>query len=159
QRFGRARDQKTTGVLHVLGGESLANVAGGDPERGHAIEIDLDTDGALPTTTDLHLADAVDGFQALANGVVRVLVELLQGAIGLQRNPQHGAGAGLDLGHYRRVGIVGQLAQNLVDLGLHLVESDVDVLVELEGDDHVRYARRRARLDVVDARRAVDRTF
>src|SRR5699024_4071483 len=141
ERFGRARDQKAAGEMHMLGGECLANIAGGHAQSGHAIEIDLDANRARAASADLILADAVDRLQTLENGVVGVLVELLQSAIALERNPQYGAGASFDLGHHRLVGVVGELAQYLVDLGLNLVEGNVDVLVKLEGDNHVRHAR------------------
>jgi hypothetical protein len=51
-----------------------------------------------------------------------------------------------------RIDVLGQAAQHLVDLGLHLVEGDVDVLFQAEGDVDHRDAGRRGGLDVLDAR-------
>ena len=65
---------------------------------------------------------------------------LLLRAVALQGQPHDRLGVGFDLGDDRRVGVLGQAAQHLVDLGLDLVEGDVDLLFEVEGDGDDRNA-------------------
>jgi hypothetical protein len=75
---------------------------------GHAVGQQVDADGAVAAPAEAHLADAVDGLQALLDHVDGVLVELLLGAVALQRQPHDRLGVGLDLGDHRRVDILGQ---------------------------------------------------
>jgi hypothetical protein len=155
QRLGGLADDEAAGELDVLLGEGLGDVLRRDAVGRHARRQQVHADGAVAPPAEAHLADAVDGLQPLLDDVGGVLVELLLGAVALQRQPHHRLGVGLDLGHHRRVGVLGQAAQHLVDLGLHLVEGDVDVLLQREGDVHLRDARRGGGLDVLDARHGV----
>jgi hypothetical protein len=125
----------------------------------HAVWQQIDPDGAVAASAEAHLTDAVDGFEAFLEDVDGVLVELLLGAVALQGQPHDGLGVGLDLGDDRRVHVLGQAAQHLIDLGLDLVEGHVHLLFEGEGDVHRRDAGRRGGLHVLDARHAVDRRF
>ena len=139
--------------------KAIADVLRGDVERGHSRRQQVDPDGAVAAPAEAYFADAVDGFQAFLDDVERILVELLLGAVALQRQPHDRHGVGLHLGDDGRVGVLGQAAQHLVDLGLHLVEGDVDFLVQAEGDVDDRDAGRGGGLDVLDAGHAVDRRF
>ena len=86
-----------------------------------------------------------------------VLVELLLGAVALQRQPHHRLGVGLDLGHHRRVHVPGQPRSTWIDLGLDLVEGHVHLLLEGEGDVDRRHPGDEGGLHVLDARHAVHR--
>ena len=138
----RAAHQETARHLHVLGTEGVADVLGRDTERGHPLRVHVDPDRPSTLAADVDLADAVDGLEPFLDHLSRVLVQLLRGAVALQRKPHHGRCADLDLEHDGRVGIVRQLPQHLVDLRLHLGECDVDVLRQLEGQHYVRDAGR-----------------
>ena len=65
QAFGGAAHHEAAGQLHVLAGEGLADVLGGDLVGGHAVGQQVDPDGAVAPAAQAHLADAVDGLEAL----------------------------------------------------------------------------------------------
>ena len=159
QVFGLLPHQEAAGELDMLVGKGGVDILRGDLERGHSRRQQIDPDGAVAPSAQAHFAHAVDGFQALLDDVEGVLVELLLGAVAVQRQPHDRHGVGLDLGDDGRVGVLGQTAQHLVDLGLHLVEGDIDFLVQAEGDVDHRHAGRGGGLDVFDAGHAVDRGF
>jgi hypothetical protein len=159
QVLGGLADDEAAGQLHVLGGEGVGDVLRRDRQRRHALGQQVDADGAVAAAAEAHLADAVDGLQLFLDHVERVLVELLLGAVALQRHPEHRRGVGLDLGDDGRIDVLGQAAQHLANLGLHLVEGDIDVLLQAEGDVDHRDAGRGRGLDVLDAGHAVDRTL
>jgi hypothetical protein len=159
QVLGLPADQKAARQLQVFVGERGGDVLRRHAERRGALEIHVDPDGALLHAAELHLAHAVDGLEPLLEHRAGVGVELRVGAIAFQRQPHDGLRARFELGHHWRVGVVRQALDGLADLGLHLVEGDVDVLAELEDHHDQRHARQRLRLDALDARRAVDRAF
>ena len=159
ERFGGLADDEAAGELDMLLGEGLVDVLRCDAVRRHACRQEIHADGAVAPPAQANLADAVDGLQPLLDGIERVLVELLLGAVALQGQPHDRLRVGFHLGHHRRVGILRQAAQDLVELGLHLVEGDVDVLFEREGDVDLRDARRGGGLDVLDARHRVGGGF
>ena len=159
QVLGRAADDESARDLQVLAGERVLNVLRRDAERRHAGGQQVHADGAVAPAADAYFADAVDRLELLLDDVDRVLVQLLLGAIARDRHPEDRRGVGLDLRDYRRVGVLRQAAQHLVHLRLHLVERDVDALVEVESDVDLRHAGRGRRLDVLDARHAVHRAL
>jgi hypothetical protein len=132
--FGGFADDEAARHLHVFVGERRRDVLRRYGQRGHAIRQQIDADGAIAAAAEADLADTVDGLELLLDDVEGVLVHLLLGAIALQGHPEDRRGVCLHLGHHRRIGALGQAAQHLVHLGLHLVEGNVDVLLEAEGD-------------------------
>ena len=159
QVFPPPGGEEAAGHHEVLVAQCLQHFGRGHVEGRHAVGIQFDPHRAFASAADAYLADPVDGFQGFLDGIDGVGVELLEGAVPLQGEPHDRLGAELDLGNHRRIGLVGQLAQHLIDLGLNLVESDVDGFVEVEGDHHIGSAGRRGRLDVFDASDAIDRVF
>ena len=61
--------------------------------------------------------------------------------------------------HDRRVGGLGQVADDRIDLGPHFLRGDVGVLRQVEGDGDARLAFGRRRPQLVDAGDGVDRRF
>ena len=107
--------------------------------------VDLpDSESFFTTTISLYVAP-------------RVVLTSFLGSLNLLSFTENGLGVGLDLGHHRRVGVLGHAPQHLVHLGLHLVEGDVDALVEVEGDGDDGHPGRGGGLDVLDPGHAVDR--
>ena len=65
QVLAGAADQEAARQPHVLAPERVLHVLHGEAEGGHAVELELDADGALALAADAHLAHAVDRFEAL----------------------------------------------------------------------------------------------
>jgi len=90
QVFGLTADQETTRQLQMLVGQCGGDVLRRDAQRRGALQVDIDADGALLHAAQLHLAHAIDGFQALLEHRAGVGRQLRVGPVALQRQPHDG---------------------------------------------------------------------
>ncbi len=151
--------EKSARQRDMFAHEGVAHLEGREIEGVQAFIIEPDADGALDLSADEHVTDTADGLEPRLDDLLGVGVELLHGAVALQRQPDDGRGAHLDLAHHRRVGIVRQPLDHRVHLGLDLLVGDIEVLVEIKLDADHRCAQRRTRHDRLDPGHLAARLF
>ena len=114
----------------------------------------------LRPPSELHLADAGDVLDAAGGRCLSATsVTSRIGLVGVERDVEDRRGVGVDLGDDRRVDVLGKMRKHAVHVVAHLLRGDVDVLVEDEGDEHLRHALAGDRAELVDAADGVDRLF
>ncbi len=144
--------------IDVVGADLLVDRRGGDAEREQLLRIERDADLAVDAAEALHLADAVDALQVARDRVVDEPGELLDrhagrgGRVGDDRQAFD-----VDAADDRLVDGARQVAADLGDLVLHVVERAVDVdRADVELHDRRRRAVGDGRDDVPDAVEAGD---
>ena len=145
--------------IDVVGPHLLVDRRGGDAERQQLLRIERDADFSVDAAEALHFADAVDALQVARHRVVDKPRQLLdrqargRGGVGDDRQPLD-----VDSADDRLVDRTRQVAADLGDLVLHVVERPVDVdRADAELDDGGGGAVRDRRDDVPDAVEARDR--
>ena len=153
QAFGFFTHHKTTGHLHMLFGKGLVDVLRSNRQRRHPCGQQFNADSSVSSATQANLTHPIDRLQPLLQHVDRVLVQLLLCSIPLNGQPDNRLGIGFHFGDNGWINILGQTAQDLIDLGLNLVESDINPLFQIEGNGNHRNAGRRGRLNMFDTGR------
>ena len=144
--------------LDVLSHHGIAHLADRQPIRAQLLDVDDDVNLAGTTSTEIDLADAVDGLDGAADLLVGQLRQRSQAhRRGRHDERKDGVGVGIDLGDHRRQ----QLRRRALDGPGHffadVVRGIVEVPLEHEADGDPRLAFGDARLDLVDTRHAADR--
>ena len=121
----------------MLSGESRNYILCGNSKSRHFCKVDVHAYLALTSTADQYLAHTIDVLQQLFDLLPGYPVEFIEGTITLEHQPHHRNSIGVDLGNDRCFRFIGQIVDNLVDLGLYLVEGYVGVLAELERYPHL----------------------
>src|SRR5262249_41310581 len=102
--------------LEVLAHERLPDIVDREVAAGQALGVDHDVQRATAAADQAYGSDAADGFEPLldlAPGDFRNLAEIASAGDG---NRQHGDGAGVELIDDRRIGSIGQVGEDRVDL-------------------------------------------
>ncbi len=134
------------GDLHVLRLEGGHELCRGHADRGELGRVDHDVDLARTSADDEGLADPVDRLDPPAKLLVGELGDVPNRRRAGKGDAEDRNGVGIDLQNDRRIGVLGQIAQDGVDLVAHFLRGHVDILLQNEADDDLRGPLGRDRL-------------
>lgn len=130
--FGGVTDDKPAWKLKVFILKGANKILCRDAVSAHSLQIEVDPDGSVPPTGDANFGNSVDVFQAFFDHRAGILVELLQRSVAIDGHPHDRCCTEFHLCHYRLIRILGQILQDLIDFGLHLVKRRVGIARKCE---------------------------
>ena len=120
--------------LEVLAGDGAVDVVHGQALRLHAHRVVPDPHRPVAVARELHVAHALDGLELGLDHVPNVVGDESGRTAAREGQADDRLVFGIGLRDHRRVDAPGQTGRGLGDLRLHILESGVDVAVEVELD-------------------------
>ena len=157
--FSRPLIDPTAGDFQVLPHQGAPHVLDGEVIRGELVRIDDHVHGTDTATDQGDRADPVHRLQAFLDPPTCQFGDLSKIATSRHGDGQHGHGAGVKLVDDRRLGLIGQVGEDRVDLIADFLRAHVTVLrkLELHRDDGNTFHRRGT--EFVDPGDRVDDVF
>jgi hypothetical protein len=141
---------------HVLEADGALDGTRVDALRAELHRVEPDVELPLGAAEKQHLADPGDVLDLSPDLLVGDLGDLADGLVGVDRQVEHGSRVGVHLRDDRCVDVLRQVGDDAVHVVAHFLRRDVNVLVEAEGDEHLRDPLGRGGAKLVDAADRVD---
>ena len=139
--------------------EDAGDVGGGQPGRGEGGAVEFDPHFALVAADDLDFADARDGGEAVGDGVVGVVVEVVERRVAGKEDVGDGLGVDVDFLDDGPFGVFGQVGEDAVEFFADVLGGDVHVHGHVELEDDLGDVLEAGGLDVLEAVDAGDGVF
>ncbi|MNS13689.1 hypothetical protein D3C72_452880 [compost metagenome] len=151
------RLQRAGGQFDVLIGQGRLDVIDRQPARSHGAGVQPDTHGIALLAVDLHLSHARHGGEAIDQIAVGVVGQLqtVHGR-GAQEHDDDRLAVRVGLGHFGRVSLIRQTADDARDAVAHIVGRVVDIPIQRELDVDVGATVATGRVDALDTLDARD---